>query len=347
MNHATKPDEPLRQDLSRRRFLGLGLGVSAAGLLAACGSGGGSSDTVKILNTSATAAIAINHLLDSGGYFTKAGVKAQVTNVSSGNQVLAGVVSGSADLTVLSGLIGVFPGIEKGMDLKVVAGTEVVSTSALFSGNPAVKSVRDLAGKTVGVGAVGSELYDVFAALLAKYGIDKSSVTFRNVGSSADSLKAALAKQIDCGYGQVGNQPLASQHGVRMIATVNKELPLWINQGAVASAKAISSKRDALVRVLAAYAKLFQYLATPTSKTPYVNAYVAAGGSSAEAQAEWEFLYQNKAYSPTLDLPENKVQFLQQQNVAAGSQKSVLDYHGYTDLTLRDDALAMARKQQS
>jgi ABC-type nitrate/sulfonate/bicarbonate transport system substrate-binding protein len=344
MNHATKHADPPPQDFSRRRFLGLGLGVTAAGLLAACGSGSGG-DTVKILNTSATAAIAINHLLEDGKYFQKAGVTAQVTNVSSGNQVLAGVVSGSADITVLSGLIGVFPGIEKGMDLKVVGGTEVVSTSALFSGNPAVNSVRDLAGKTVGVGAVGSELYDVFFALLAKYGIDKSSVTFRNVGSSADSLKAALAKQIDCGYGQVGNQPLASQHGVRMIATVNQELPLWINQGAVASANAISSKRDALVRVLAAYAKLFQYLATSASKTPYVNAYVAAGGSQAEAEVEWEFLYRTKAYSPTLDLPENKVQFIQQQNVANGSQKSVLGYQSYTDLTLGGDAVAMAKKQ--
>jgi ABC-type nitrate/sulfonate/bicarbonate transport system substrate-binding protein len=344
MNHATKQVDPPRQDLSRRRFLGLGLGVTAAGLLAACGSGS-SSQTVKILNTSATGAIAINHLLSSGNYFEKAGVTAQVTNVSSGNQVLAGVASGSADITILSGLIGVFPGIEKGMNLKVVAGTEVVSTSALFSGNPDVRSVRDLAGKTVGVGAVGSELYDVFSALLAKYGIARDSVTFRNVGSSADSLKAALAKQIDCGYGQVGNQPLAGQHGVRMIATVNQELPLWINQGAVASANAISSKRDALVRVLAAYAKLFQYLATAASKTPYVNAYVAAGGSRAEAEVEWEFLYKTEAYSPTLDLPADKVQFVQQQNVASGSQKSVLDYHSYTDLTLRDDALGMAKKQ--
>jgi ABC-type nitrate/sulfonate/bicarbonate transport system substrate-binding protein len=343
MNHAMKHAGRTPLDLSRRGFLGLSLGVGAAGLLAACGGSGGGG-TVKILNTSAVAAIAINHLLTSGKYFENVGVQATVTNVSSGNQVLAGVASGSADITVLSGLIGVFPGIEKGMNLKVVAGTQVVSTSALFSGNPAIRSVHDLGGRSLGVGAVGSELYDVFAALLAKYGIDKSTVTFRNVGSSADSLKAALAKQIDCGYGQVGNQPLASKQGVRMIATVNQELPLWINQGAVASTSAISSKRDALVKVLAAYAKLFQYLATAESKSPYVSAYLAAGGSQAEGEAEWEFLNKNKAYSPTLDLPADKVRFIQQQNVANGSQKSVLAYNSYTDLSLRDDALALAKK---
>lgn len=344
MNHAMTHAERGPWQPSRRGFLGLTLGAAATGLLAACGSSGGDSGTVKILNTSATGAVAINHLMTSGKYFQKFGVNAQVTNLSSGNQVLAGLVSGSADITILSGLVGVFPGLEKGMNLKVVGGTQVVSTSALFSGNPAVQSVRDLKGKTIGVGAVGSELYDVFAALLAKYGIARSDVTFRNVGSSADSLKAALAKQIDCGYGQVGNQPLAAQHGVRMIATVSKELPLWMNQGAVASAQAISAKRQSLVKVLAAYATLFSDLATPASKAPYVAAYVAAGGSAAEGEAEWTYCNQNTAYSPTLDLPADKVSFIQQQNVASGSQKQVLAYDSYTDLSLRTDALALVKK---
>ncbi|MFB9833726.1 ABC transporter substrate-binding protein [Actinoallomurus acaciae] len=333
--------------VSRRGFLGTTAGVFAAGatgLLTAGCSGGGDGDSVKIINTSATGAIAINHLMDELGYFTAFGVNAKVTNVSSGNQVLAGVASGSADITVLSGLIGVFPAIDKGMRLKVLGGTQVVSTSALFSGNPQVKSVRDLRGKTLGVGAVGAELYDVFEALLAKYGMSTKDATFRNVGSSADSLKAALAKQIDCGYGQVGNKALAETKGVRMITTVNDELPLWINQGAVASAKAVSGKRKALVKVLASYAKLFQYLTTAESKSKYVAAYVAAGGSQDEGDLEWQFINKTTAYSPTLDLPTEKLNFIQQQNVRSGTQKKVLDPKSYTDLSLRPDALALLKQ---
>jgi hypothetical protein len=310
MNHAMTHADSGR-GTSRRGFLGLALGATATGLLTACSSASGSPSTVKILNTSATAAIALNHLLTSGKYFDKVGVTAQISNLSSGNQVLGG--------------------------------TQVVSTSALFSGNPQIQSVSDLKGKTLGVGAVGSELYDVFTALLAKYGISRSEVTFRNVGSSADSLKAALAKQIDCGYGQVGDEPLAAQHGVRMIAVVSKELPLWINQGAVASAKAISSKRGTLVKALAAYANLFSDLSKPQSKSPYVAAYIAAGGTQAAGVAEWEYVNQNTAYSPTLDLPADKIRFVQQQNVDAGSQKQVLAYNNFTDLTLRTDALALAK----
>lgn len=338
--------------LSRRRFLGvtLGAGISgSAGLLSACSSGGNSSGsssrlpTVNIVNTSATGAIAISHLLDAGGYFKSFGVNATITNVNAGNQVVAAVASGSADITMLSGLISVFPALDKGLSLKVLGGTEVVSTSAIFTGDQAVQSLSDLGGKSIGVGAVGSELYDVFVALLAKYNVPRSSVTFRNVGSSADSFEAVLAKQIDVGYGQVGNQAAAAKKGVRMIATVDKELPLWINQGAVASASAVAGKREALVRVLAAHAKLFTYLATAPSKAPYASAYVAAGGSTAEAEEEWQFLNQNVAYSPTLDLPEDKLNFIQQQNVDNGTQQKILAFDSYTDFSLRSDALALLK----
>lgn len=343
MNHAMTHAESGSWGTSRRGFLGLALGATAAGLLSACSSESSDPGTVRILNTSATAAITINHMLANGKYFEKFGVNATISNLSSGNQVLAGLVSGSADITVLSGLIGVFPGIAQGMDLKVLGGTQVVSTSALFSANPDVKTVSDLKGKTLGSGAVGSELYDVFSALLAKYGIARSDVTFRNVGSSADSFKAAIAKQIDCGYGQVGDQPLATKHDTRMIATVSEQLPLWINQGAAASAKAIASKRKSLVKVLAAYAQLFSDLTKADSKDPYVKAYIAAGGTQAAGAAEWEYLNKNTAYSPTLDLPTDKVQFVQQQNVATGTQKQVLSYNSFTDLTLRTEALALLK----
>jgi ABC-type nitrate/sulfonate/bicarbonate transport system substrate-binding protein len=350
MNHA----ERAAGLVTRRGFLGTALGAGIAGsmgLLAGCssasgssGDGGGGDAAIKIINTSAVGSFAINNMLKTGGYFKKAGVNATITNVSAGNQVLAAVGSGSADVTMLSGMISVFPAIDKGLKLKVLGGTEVVSTSAIFSGNPAVKSVRDLSGKTIGVGAVGSELYDVFSALLTKYNISPSKVTFRNVGSSADSFKAVLAKQIDVGYGQVGNQATAGKHGVRMIATVNQELPLWINQGAVASVSAIASKHDSLVKVLAAYASLFRYLATAASKADYVAAYTAAGGSAAEAALEWKFLNSNTAYSPALTLPENKMNFIQQQNVKNGTQSKVLAYSSYTDFSLRGDALASLKK---
>lgn len=339
--------------VTRRSFIGgvMGVGIAASvgAVATGCSSSGGSGGsggssakipTVKIINTSATGDVALNSLLSGGKYFQKAGVNATITNVSAGNQVLAAVASGSADVTVASGMVSVFPALDKGLSLKVLGGTEVISTSAIFTGNPAVKSISDLAGKTIGVGAVGSELYDVFAALLAKYHIPLSSVTFRNVGSSADSFKAALAKQIDVGYGQVGSQADAAKHGVRMIATVNDELPLWINQGAVASSSAISGNREGLVKVLAAYASLFRYIASADSKDDYVKAYETAGGTAAAGALEWKFLNSHQAYSPTLTLPEDKVNFIQQLNVSNGTQSKVLPFSSYTDFSLRSEALA-------
>jgi ABC-type nitrate/sulfonate/bicarbonate transport system substrate-binding protein len=334
------------QTFSRRSFLGMaaGAGLGATGLLTAgCSGGGGGGNSVSIANTAATASITLNHLMDALGYLKSSGVDVKMTNVSSGTQVVAALASGSADITVLSGFIGMFPAMEKGLPLKAVGGTQLIATEAFYTGNPQVKSMRDLAGKTLGTGAVGAQLYDGFLAVLDKYRISTKDVTFRNVGTSADTFKAVLARQIDVGYGQVADQVLAKPKGVRMLATVNDELPLYINQGAVATTKAIKSKRDALVKVLAAYVKLFQYLTTPESKPKYVAAYIAAGGTQEEGEVQWEFINKSKSYSPTLDLPEEKVTYLQKLNVQAGSQKKVVPFADCTDLSLRKDALALVK----
>ena len=326
---------------TRRRMLQTSLGAALAVTgLSACGGGGGaaggdgSTPSVTVVNTSATGALALGHLLDKLKYYDQFGVSVKTKNVQAGNQVLAGIASGSADMTVLSGLIGLFPALAKGMPAKLVGGTQVVSTSAIFTGNPKIQRIADLKGKTIGVGAVGAELYSVFVALLSREGISKNDVTFRNVGSSADSFKAALARQVDCGYAQVGDEAEAKKHGCRMIATVAHELPLWMNQGAVASTRAIERKRDALVRVLAAYGKLFEYLATPESKASYVAAYVKAGGSPDSAALEWQFVNGHRVYSPTFELPQDKLNFIQQQNVKSGTQDAVLPFDKYTNLSL-------------
>ncbi|HEY2330438.1 MAG TPA: PhnD/SsuA/transferrin family substrate-binding protein, partial [Acidimicrobiales bacterium] len=53
-----------------------------------------------------------------------------------------------------------------------------------------VQSVTDLAGRTVGTGSIGALLHQLMVALLAKKGVDITSVRFVNIGSSADVFRA-------------------------------------------------------------------------------------------------------------------------------------------------------------
>ena len=333
--------------MTRRRLLQRAAAgaVSLSGLaLAGCGSAGssGSTSSISIVNASATGSLAAGRIMQANGYFKRHGVTAKTTNVTTGSQVVAALASGSADLTVFSGLISIMPAIARGIQLKVLGGTEVVSTTALFSAEPGIRSIRDLKGQSIGVGAVGTELYDEAVAVLATVGLTASDVTFRNVGSSAASFEAAMAKQVGAGFGQVGDIGTAAEHGGHLVTEIAQSLPLWIENGAVTSVSALNNKREAVVKALAAYVDFFRFMATDGSKQQYVNAFVAAGGDAVAGEGEWTFIRDRQAYSVSLDLPPMKMAFIQQQNVKNGAQKRVLSFSEYADTSVAEDAVKLA-----
>ena len=336
--------------VTRRRLLQTATAgaVSLSGLaLVGCGSAGSSGSTssinMSIVNASATGSLAAGRIMQANGYFKRRGVTASTTYVATGSQVAAALASGSADLTVFSGLVSIMPAIAQGMQLKVLGGTEVVSTTALFSAEPGIRSIRDLKGQTIGVGAVGTELYDEAVAVLATVGLTASDVTFRNVGSSAASFEAAMGKQVGAGFGQVGDIGTAGKHGGHLVTEIAQSLPLWIENGAVASVAALNSKREGLVKTLAAYVDFFRFMTTDGSKQQYVNAFVAAGGDAVAGEGEWTFIHDHQAYSVSLDLPSAKMEFIQQQNVKNGAQKRVLSFSEYADTSVAADAVKLAQ----
>lgn len=339
---------PLVPGLSRRQFLGYGLGaLGGTALLAACGNanpsggGGGGTTEVNVVNAASTEVFAMQHVLDQKGWLKQFGVAANTKNVASGTTITSAIVSGQGDIAVLNGFGQVYPAVEKGAPLRILAAIELGVPSALFSANPAIKTVEDLKGKTIGTGAVGALQYQIAVAVLKKHGISPNQVTFVNVGSLDQIFKAVVAKKVDAGAGDVGNISAENKFGVHVVAEVWKELPSYVNQGAYTSLDAIKNKRQALVGVLAAYAKLFQYLNTSQSKQDFVNAWVASGGTQAEGAATWEFEAGNKTHG-NLELTQSQSAYMQQLNIETAQQHKLIPYSNIVDLSLVKEAVKRA-----
>jgi len=78
--------------------------------------------------------------------------------------------------------------------------------------------------------------------------------------------------------------------GVHSIAEMWKVIPEYPYQGSYATDAAIATKRDAIVRVLAAYAKLYRFMMSNESKQAYIDAYLAAAGQNRkQAEDLWRF----------------------------------------------------------
>lgn len=329
----------------RREFLKIGSGVVAGatlGGLVACAPKAGASDTINIVSTSGTTSLVLTALMEDVGYLSELGVKANFINVADGNKVAAALISGHADLCPSAGFTQVLAAIGRGAPLRLVGGGAVKNFNVVFSGKPDVRTLKDLEGRSVGVGALGTQLHQTMIALFDKYGVDASKVTFANVGASTDVFKAIKAGVIDAGPAEYWMQD-ADVHILENGKTF-ESIPEFVNQAGFTSQFTIGQKRELLVKTLAAYAKLYRFIMSGESEAAFVAASARALGDRADpaaARAQWAFYRQIQPYAANLELPEQSLRYMQDLNIKTGTQRALLPYDRIIDTSLATEALKL------
>lgn len=299
---------------------------------------------VNIVMTSGTTNLVLSSLISRMGYFKQFGIVPNIINVADGNKVVAALISGDADICPTSGFTQVLAAIERSAPLKILGGGAIKNFNTLFSGNPRVRALKDLEGRSVGIGALGSQLHQTMVALFRKYGVDITKVEFANVGASTDVFKAVLARVVDAGCSEYWLQGDSGLHIVEHGKTF-ESLPEFVNQAAFTSQRVITQKRDLLVKTLAAYASAYRFIMTGDSEAAFIAASAAALGKNdmASARAQWKFYRDVQPFAADLQLPEDRIRYMQELNIATGSQKAVMPYTKATDMTLARDALRLLK----
>jgi len=297
--------------------------------------------TVNIVNTSSNATLVLQALLDQLGYLTDFNIRTTTTNVADGTRLMGSLISAESDICLLSGFSQVLPAIEKGAKLKVVGAANQLISQALYSSDPNIRQVEDLKGKTVGTGAPGALLHQMMVALLRKHGVSLSDVQFVNIGSSAAVFKAVMAGKVDAGPAMTDVYDQQQKYGVHAVADFWSELPEYPYQGSYASQAAIDNKREGLVRVLAAYCKMYRFMMEdPDAEEAFMQAYKTAVGASEEAQGRMmiKFTRQYRTYSRDLILSEKQIDYMQDLNLEFEIQKDRLPFDQVVDLSLAREA---------
>jgi ABC-type nitrate/sulfonate/bicarbonate transport system substrate-binding protein len=194
----------------------------------------------------------------------------------------------------------------------------------------------------VGTGSLGALLHQLVVALLRKKGVDEKKVTFVNVGSSTDVFRSIVAGTVDAGPSEVWQQ---GKFGTRMLADGGfySDLREYTYQASYSSDRSIATKREAVVRTLAAYGKLYRFLSEAKSREPFVKAFATATGKDnrEEAEAQWQFYQDHKPFAVDLVLSEQRVRYMQDLNVSLGVQKGVLPFEQVCDMSLARDAVKL------
>jgi NitT/TauT family transport system substrate-binding protein len=334
--------------ISRRSVLTAG-GTALCGMLYPWGSVLGApaagSIPVAIANASGNVNLTLQEVMKQQGFLEEMGLVPSITNVADGSKITSSLIGGDVDLTTMTGFGQIFPAIEKGAKLKILAGACLMPTLSLYSAKADVKTLKDLEGRTVGTGALGALLHSLVVALLQKNGVDPKKVTFVNVGASGDVFRATTVGTVDAGLGEgaivdfVGRYHLHPLAGGELITG----LPEYTYQGAYTTDRAIAAKRDVIVRTLAAYAKLYRFIAKPEAKDAFMKAraIVLKSSTQEEGDAQWAYLQKYKPYASDLVLGPERMEYMQKLNVELGVQKIVLPYEQVCDPSLAKAAIAL------
>lgn len=326
----------------RRSFLA---GVAGAAALPAFSALGGASTPLQVVVTEGVSGLTLEQIAQDQGFFKKFGVELQMTEVSDGSKCVAALLSGAADVCAWSGFNQLTPAIEKGARIKILAGALDLASLCMYSAKPEIRSVKDLAGKSIGIGAPGSVLQQMTVLLLKKSGVDPDGVFFRNVGSNADIFRAVVAKTVDAGLSDVDVYDQQAQFGVHALpdGLLWKRIPEYTNQATYASDAAIGAKRNQIVRLLAAWASAYRFVSGPHSREAFIRARATVLGKNEEAHAvsQWDWIQKNQPYAKDLVLSDRQIEYVQQVNVDFHVQNTVLPVASVADMSLARDALKL------
>ena len=132
------------------------------------------------------------------GEYDKAGLDVELINFKGGSQALAAVIGGSAD--VVSGYFDHCVNLAaKNQALQAFVTYDHLPGLVLVVSpqNKDIKSIKDLAGKKVGVSAPGSSTDFFLKYLLKKNGVDASGIGIIGIGLDATSVAAMEQGRVD------------------------------------------------------------------------------------------------------------------------------------------------------
>ena len=276
------------------------------------------------------------HFIPAGveaGIFRNAGIDVEITWTRGGAETLQAIITDSADLAVANGILGVIGAASKGAPVKIVS-AQMTGAPDLFwyvKADSAVKSMKDLDGRTMGYSRPGSSTHLVALALSEHFGVKPKLVS---AGGVPDTRTQVMSGQIDAGWSAPPfNLDLVNDGKIRIVAR-GTEIPALNDQTVrvnAASVKFLTEKRDLARRFMKAYHDSIEWVyANPDKDAAFYSAFAKVTPQIAK-QTHAIFPKASVAGWPVKGLKKNLDEALQNKQLAkpmseAEAEKLLYDF---------------------
>jgi NitT/TauT family transport system substrate-binding protein len=198
---------------------------------------------------------------EKAGFFKEAGLTVEPFYTDGGAATLTTVLSGSTDIGLSNGLLGVVGAYVKGAPVRVIS-AQMTGAGELYwyvKADSPIKSLKDPAIKTVSFSSPGSSSNLILLALLKQAGSGAKPVA---TGGAPATLTQVMTGQIDVGWAAApfGLRQL-TENQIKVIARTT-DVPQLANQTIrvnIANENALKNKRAAIEKFMRIYARAIDW----------------------------------------------------------------------------------------
>jgi NitT/TauT family transport system substrate-binding protein len=227
--------------------------LAAASVFASAAS---AQDTVKLaVGQRGNWDTSVSEIGQRAGIFKKHGLVLDIVYTQGAGETQQAVISGSVDLGIAAGIMGVLSAYSKGAPVRIIS-AETTGAADLYwyvKADSPIKSLKDTDGKTLAYSTNGSSTHGIVTAFIKQYDLKAKPTA---MGGPAANLTAVMSGQVDVGWAAppFGLDQL-DKGDIRRIAGGNdadvfKGQTVRLN---IANAAFLASKKDVVNRYMKAY----------------------------------------------------------------------------------------------
>ena len=174
---------------------------------------------------------------------------------------------------------------------------------------------------------------------LAKFGIADNEVKLAAIGGDNERYQALIGGVVDAAVVSNEYQPGAPKN-IHLLVSGREAVPNFLRVCVVSTAKKLAERGDDAVKFLAAEMSALRYALSHREETiALTRQIINAKPDDPRPAFVYDDAIQNRAVDPTLPLPTDKIQWIQEQMVKAGRLKAPLDLSVVTAPEYREKAL--------
>jgi NitT/TauT family transport system substrate-binding protein len=288
-----------------------------------------------LINAKADAGIFL--MVSTRDFAKKQGLKIEISQFKDDQLALKALIAGELD-SFEGGPQGVFAADSKGADVKLLGCHWIVVPHGIYASEK-IKKVEDLKGKQIAVSAPNSMPDMLARSALAKFGISDSDVKLAAVGGDKDRYQALIGGVVDAAVVSNEYQPIAPK-SIHLLVAGREAVPNFLRVCIVSSAKKLAERGDDAVKFLAAEMSALRFaMANRDATIALTRELIHAKLDDPRPAFVYDDAIQHHAVDPTLPLPADKIQWIQEQMVKAGKLKAPLDLKTVTAPEYRERAL--------